>query len=70
MKGPNNILIKKIFFFYVIALLFVGFIHLIFQNYLTTLTFLVAAIFAPLRMIFPGYSKRSNHNGSKFSERQ
>ncbi|MBU1454304.1 MAG: hypothetical protein KKD01_06205 [Proteobacteria bacterium] len=70
MKESNNILIKKIIFSYGIALLFVGFIHLIFKNYLATLSFLVAAIFAPLRMIFPGYSKRHSHNETKVSDEQ
>jgi hypothetical protein len=68
MKGPNRTLIKKIIFSYGIALLIVGFIHLIFQNYLATITFLVAAVFAPLRMLFPGYSKRHSHNKSKISK--
>lgn len=52
--------LRKILLIYGVAFILVIIIGVITKSTLATLTFLVAAIFAPLRIIFPGYSSEKN----------
>ncbi len=49
--------VKKILVIYVIAFLFVIVIGIATRSMLVTLTLFVSSLFAPLRIIFPGYSR-------------
>jgi archaellum biogenesis protein FlaJ (TadC family) len=63
-------MIKRVIIAYAITFFFVIILSVIAQDKLATLTFVVAGIFAPLRLIFPGFSARKEESGTNLNKKK